>query len=464
MFNKEIYIKRRDKIKEHVKEGIIFLPGNVDVPMNYPANTYHWRQDSNFLYFFGLDYPKMAAIIDIDHDNDYLFGDDADLDDIIWMGPQPLLKEKADKAGVRKTMEYNKLKEKVDEALTEGRQIHFLPPYRAENKILLQNLLGINPDEQKQKASVELIRAVVKLRSVKEPLEIIEIEKAMEVAWLMHTTAMKMAQPGTYESEIAGAVEGIALAHGSPLSFPAIITRHGETLHNHFHGHRLEAGDMLLVDAGTESSMHYATDHTRTSPVGGKFTPRQRDIYQVVLDAQIKSIEAIKPGVTNKSVHMLAAETIANGLKELGLMKGNITSAVEQGAHALFFPHGLGHMMGLDVHDMEDLGEDQVGYDDEVKRSDIFGTAFLRLGRRYQPGFVITIEPGCYFIPALIEKWRSERKFTEFINYDKVTEYLDFGGIRIEDDILVTETGYKVLGKPIPKTIEEVENTVNQKI
>jgi Xaa-Pro aminopeptidase len=464
MFNKEVYINRRNKLKEHVKEGVILLPGNVDVPMNYPANTYHWRQDSNFLYFFGLDYPGMAAIIDIDHDNDYLFGNDADLDDIIWMGPQPSLKEKAAKAGVDKTLEYNKLKGKIDEVISSGRRIHFLPPYRAENKILLQDLLGLKPSVQKEKASVELIKEVVKLRSVKDRFEIAEIEQAMEIAWLMHTTAMKMAKPGFYEREVAGALEGIALSNGSHLSFPAIITKHGETLHNHYHGHKLEKGDLLLVDAGAESPLHYATDHTRTCPVGGSFTSRQKDIYQVVLDAQVKAIEAIKPGVTNKSVHMLAVETLANGLKELGLMKGNISSAVEQGAHALFMPHGLGHMMGLDVHDMEDLGENYVGYDDEIKRSDIFGTAFLRLGRRYQPGFVITVEPGCYFIPALIEKWKGEQKFVEFINYDKVTEYLDFGGIRIEDDILVTETGYKVLGKPIPKTIDDVENTVNQKI
>ncbi len=457
MFNKDIYTQRRKKLTKLVKNGIVLLPGNTDVPMNYPSNIYHWRQDSDFLYFFGLDYPNMAAVIDLDNGTEHLFGNDVDLDDIIWMGPQISTAEKAQACGVSNHHPYNKLHEVVTTALKSGRKVHFLPPYRAENKIQLERLTGIKPEQQKEKASVELIKAIVELRSVKDEHEIAELEKAMETAWLMHTTAMRMAKPGVYESEIAGTIEGIALASGGMLSFPAIVSKRGETLHNHYHGNKLEKNDLLLVDTGTESTLHYATDHTRTTPVGGKFTSRQKDIYQAVLEAQIKSIESMKPGVTNLSAHMLAAETLAGRLKELGLMKGDISSAVQQGAHALFMPHGLGHMMGLDVHDMEGLGENYVGYDDEVKRSDIFGTAFLRLGRKLQSGFVITVEPGCYFIPALIDQWQNEGKFKEYINYDKVNQYRDFGGIRIEDDVLITDTGYRILGKPIPKTIEEVE-------
>ena len=464
MFKKEVYLERRSRLKSMVQEGIIFFCGNVDSPMNYPANTYKWRQDSNFLYFFGLDYPRMAGIIDIDNDREYIFGDDVSLDDIIWMGPQPTTAELASEVGVKNTLPWSGVREKIADAFDKGRKIHFLPPYRGETSILLESLLGIHPAEQKKQASVELIKAVVKLRSIKDNYEIAELEKAMETAWLMHTTAMKMAKPGIYERDIAGVIEGIALSSGGMLSFPAIVTKRGETLHNHYHGNKLEAGDLLLVDAGTESPLHYATDHTRTSPVGGKFTAMQKDIYEIVLEAQIKAINAIKPGITNKSVHLLAARTLAEGLKGLGLMKGDLEAAVEQGAHALFMPHGLGHMMGLDVHDMEDLGEDYVGYDDEVKRSDIFGTAFLRLGRKYESGFVLTVEPGCYFIPALIEKWKSEKKFADFINYDKLQPYMNFGGIRIEDDILVTDNGHKIMGKPIPKTVKEVENLIQESL
>jgi Xaa-Pro aminopeptidase len=373
------------------------------------------------------------------------------------MGPQPLLREKAETVGVSNTAPSSALVSVVKQALDANRKVHFLPPYRAENKLSLEKLLDIHPDEQGTRASKELIRAIVALRSVKEDQEVAEIEKAIDTAWLMHTTAMKMAQPGVFEHEIAGAVEGIALSAGGTLSFPLILSKRGETLHNHYHGNKLEAGDLLLVDGGCELASHYATDHTRTCPVGGRFSQRQKDIYQIVLDAEVKAIEAIRPGVPFKSIHLLAAEIIGRGLKDLGLMKGDIPLAVAQGAHALFFPHGLGHMMGLDVHDMEDLGENFVGYDEEIKRSDLFGTAYLRLGRRLQQGFVLTVEPGIYFIPALIEKWGSEGRFNEFINYDKVKEYIGFGGIRIEDDVLVTADGYRLLGKPIPKTVEEVE-------
>ena len=462
MFNKETYTQRRETLRKNVKEGIILILGNVDVPMNYRSNTYRFRQDSNFLYYFGLDQQGLSGVLDADSGEEILFGDDLTLDDIIWMGPQPSIQERAARAGISRTMPFGKLAEFLGKAVSDGRRIHFPPPYRAENKLLLEQLLGIKPADQPSQASADLIKAIVAQRSVKEAQEILEIEKAMDVAWLMHTTAMKMAKPGVFEHEIAGVVEGIAISADGMLSFPLILSINGETLHNHAHNNKLEEGRLLLMDGGAETAMHYATDHTRTMPVGGRFSQKQKEIYEIVLNAQLKAIQNIKPGVPFRNIHMLAAETIADGLKAAGLMKGDVKEAVEKGAHALFMPHGLGHMMGLDVHDMEDLGEDYVGYDDEVKRSDIFGTAFLRLGRKLQSGFVLTVEPGIYFIPALIEKWEQEGKFREYINYDAIKPYLGFGGIRIEDDILVTDDGYRVLGRPIPKTVADVERMMNE--
>ncbi len=460
MFDKTTYINRREKLKQKVKDGIILLPGNDHSPMNYAGNTYRFRQDSSFLYFFGLDIPGLAGIIDVNNNEDTLFGDDATLDDIVWMGPQPSLKENGEKAGIKKTFPLKELSAKLREAVSKKRAIHYLPPYRGENKILLYRLLNIPINEQKEKASAGLIKGVVSLRSIKENQEIKELERAMDTAYLMHTTAMKMARPGVFEGDIAGVIEGIALSSGTMTSFPVILTKHGETLHNHDHSNKLEKGDLLLVDAGCESPLHYATDHTRTIPVGGKFSPLQKDIYQIVLDSQIKAIQSIKPGITNLDIHIKACEVIASGLNDLGFMKGDVKQAVEQGAHALFMPHGLGHMIGLDAHDMEDLGENFVGYNNEVKRKNIFGTGNLRLAKKLQEGFVITVEPGIYIIPQLIQKWEKEKKFTEFIDYEKTKSCIGFGGIRIEDDILVTEDGCRVLGKPIPKSVEEVENIV----
>jgi Xaa-Pro aminopeptidase len=349
----------------------------------------------------------------------------------------------------------------IKDAQSKGRKIHFLPPYRGKNVLLLQKLLNKSQDEIREMVSAELIKGVVKLRSVKEEVEIKEIEEAMETAYEMHTMAMKMAKPGVIEREISGTIEGIAMAKGTGVSFPIILSINGETLHNHYHGNTLVTGRMMVTDAGAESLLHYASDITRTVPVGGRFDQRQKDIYEIVLKANVEAIEMIKPGLTYKSIHLSAARIIGEGLKALGLMKGDINEAVNQGAHALFFPHGLGHMMGLDVHDMEGLGENNVGYDDEVQRSDQFGLAFLRLGKRLARGYVLTVEPGIYFIPALIDKWRSEGKFTDFINYDKVGAYRDFGGIRIEDDVLVTTDGHKILGQPIPKTVKEIEETMD---
>jgi Xaa-Pro aminopeptidase len=463
MFQKEVYINRRNRLKEKISEGLILLLGNNDSPMNYPDNIYHFRQDSTFLYFFGLDTQGLAGVIDVDNNREILFGDDLSLGHIIWMGPQPTMAEKSQQAGVSHVVPMKDLAVVVEEALKKGRKVHFTPPYRGENIMWLSDLLGVPHGAVKEKSSLELINACIALRSVKEACEIEEMERHMATAYEMHTTAMKMAQPGVTEQAITGAIEGISMSGGGMVSFPVICSIHGETLHNHYHGNTLQAGDLLLVDAGSESPMHYATDHTRTSPVGGTFTERQREIYQIVLNANEAGREATKPGVPYRDAHLVAARTIASGLKDLGLMKGDVDEAVAAGAHALFFPHGLGHMIGLDVHDMEDYNDTLVGYDEEITRSTQFGLAALRLGRRLQPNFVVTNEPGIYFIPALIDTWRNERKHDAFINYDKVETYKDFGGIRLEDDILVTENGCRILGERIPISIEEVEETVKSK-
>lgn len=460
MFSKDTYIKRRQALKAQIRSGLAIFPGNTESSMNYPDNTYHFRQDSNFLYFFGLDHPNLAGVIDFDSGEEMIFGDDVDMDDIIWMGPQPKLRDRAALAGIEHTLPLSKLQGTVGKAQQDKRGIHFLPTYRGATQLWISELLGLRPAQVKENASVDLIKAVVKLRSVKEEEEINEIEKAIETAWYMHTTVMKMAMPGTNEREIAGVIEGIALSKGAGVSFPIILTINGQTLHNHYHGNVLVKDRMMVTDAGAESLLHYASDITRTVPVGGKFNPRQQEIYEIVLRANVEPMNLVKPGITNKSVHLKACEIIASGLKDLGLMKGDIKEAVNVGAHALFMPHGLGHHMGLDVHDMEGLGENFVGYDEEVKRSEQFGLAFLRFGKKYEPGHVFTIEPGIYFIPELFNLWKSENKFPGFINYSKVESYLGLGGIRIEDDILVTPQGHRLLGKPIPKTVQEVEETM----
>lgn len=457
MFERSIYLERRKALKSKGLKGIGLFMGNVDSPMNYLDNTFHFRQDSSFLYFFGLDFQQLAGIIDFETGEEFLFGNDVEIAHIIWMGPQIPLKENAAKVGIENCASFSKLFGFVTDAIKKGRKVHFLPPYRGENKILLEKLLGISVHQIKENASLQLIKAVIELRSVKEPIEIAEIEKACATGYQMHVTAMKMAQPGVWEQKIAGTIEGIALADGGMTSFPIILSQNGETLHNHDHSKILKEGNLMLTDAGAESLLHYASDFTRTVPVGGIFTAKQREIYEIVLAANNRGTALTKPGVTYLSVHLAVAEVIASGLKELGLMKGDVKEAVKNGAHAMFFPHGLGHMLGLDVHDMEDLGQVYVGYDDEIRPVDQFGTAYLRLGKRLKPGYVITNEPGIYFIPALIDKWKSEKINADFINFDKVNEYRNFGGIRLEDDILVTETGSRILGERIPVNPEEVE-------
>jgi len=460
MFAKEVYWQRRKMLRAMLGEGIILFPGNEESSMNYRANTYHFRQDSSFLYFFGIDKPGFYGLCDVDNDKDILYGNDFDIDDIIWMGEQPAVSDLAVGVGVESSASLSELADILKQAVKSGRKVHLLPPYRGDHMVVLAELLGVDYEGVKNLVSQELIAAVVKLRSIKDQYEIGEIEKAVDVAWIMHTTAMKMAYPGNYERELAGAIEGIALSHGGPVSFPVILSMDGQTLHNHYHGNELQEGRMVVCDAGAQTAMCYASDITRTFPVGGKFSARQRDIYNIVLKANTETIKASIPGRTYREVHLMAARIIAGGLKELGLMKGDLDEAVAAGAHALFFPHGLGHMLGLDVHDMEGLGENYVGYSESLKRSEQFGTAYLRLGRELEPGFVVTNEPGCYFIPALIDQWKAEQKHADFINYDQVEKFREFGGVRIEDDVLITGSGSQVLGTPIPKTVDEVEETM----
>lgn len=461
MFKKDVYIERRNRLKNKLKGGLVLFLGNKESAMNYLDNAYHFRQDSSFLYFFGLDMPNLAGLIDLDSGKEYLFGDDFTIDDIIWMGPQPTIKELAAEIGVENTEPFSQLGNYLRNANNQNRNIHVLPFYRGDTIIQFSNLLEISHSEAENFVSIELIKAVVDLRSIKDKYEIEELIKAAAIGYKMHTTAMKMAKPGVYEQEIAGTVEGIALAHGGMLSFPIILSQNGETLHNHDHSNILQEGRLMLTDTGAETTMHYASDNTRTVPVGGKFSQKQKDIYNIVLNAVDHVTSLIKPGIPYRDIHLEAARIIAEGLTNLGIMKGNPQDAVREGAHALFMPHGLGHMMGLDVHDMEGLGEDNVGYDNEIKRSTQFGLSGLRLGRKLQEGFVLTNEPGIYFIPDLIHKWETEKINTDFINFDKIKkEYINFGGIRLEDDLLVTDNGSQLLGKRIPITVEEVEETM----
>ncbi len=460
MFDAKIYTQRRNRLKRQLKSGVVLFLGNDETPMNYPANPYHFRQDSSFLYFFGLDTYGLAGIVDIDEKKDILFGDDVSMEDIIWMGAQPLLKKRAAEVGVKETAPFGQLEDTLKRAIQQGRKVHFLPPYRSETKQKICQFLGIHSDLIKDYVSKDLIKAAVEQRSIKIKEEIAEMEFAHEVTYDMYLTAMKMSRAGVYEREIVGQMTGTALSAGYQMAFPVIFSINGQILHNHYHGNKLKKGRLVVADSGAESPMHYAADITRTIPVNGKFTEKQKEIYSIVLEVQETAIKAVKPGVKFRNIHQKAAKTTFTRLKELGLMKGNVAEGVKAGAHALFFPHGLGHHIGLDVHDMEDYGENYVGYDSKTTRSDQFGLAYLRMAKELQPGYVLTVEPGIYFIPDLIDRWIAEKKHRQYINYNKVNEYRDFGGVRIEDNILVTEKGRHVLGKGIPKTISDVEQVI----
>lgn len=458
MFEKSVYMARRQALRARLGGGLVLLPGNSESPSNYPSNTYMFRQDSTFLYFFGLSHPDYAGVIDLDSDEDTLFGDDYTIDDIIWMGPQPTLAEQAEQVGVTRTAPLKEIEGVLKKALVQGRRVHFLPPYRGETALRMACWLGIRPERLSDYVSVELAVAVVALREIKDEHEIAEMERACAIATEMHTLAMAMCRPGVVEQQIAGAIDGVALRSGAGVSFPSIVSQNGETLHNHYHGNTLAEGRLLLVDAGAETNLNYCSDFTRTFPVSGRFTERQKEIYDIVLAANDRAFSLARPDAFYWQIHNAASLVIAEGLKALGLMRGDMQQAVAAGATALFMPHGLGHQLGLDVHDMENIGEKYVGYDAETLRSSTPGLSSLRMGKRLKPGQVITVEPGIYFIPALVAKWEKEGLGGGFINFARVREYLGFGGIRIEDDLLVTPTGNRMLGEHRPPvTTEQIE-------
>lgn len=462
MFSKDVYVRRRASLISKINKGILLFLGNSDAAVNYPGNQYRFRQDSNFNYFFGLTDPDLAAVIDVESGEEIIFGNDVDIDDIIWMGPQPLLKEKAEKTGVASTRTLASLDEYIAGAVKDGREIHFLPPYRYHNMIQLHRMLGIPFDEMKTRASVEFIKGVVSLRLIKEECEIAEIEKACNIGYAMHYTAMKMMKLGMVEQELVGVMEGIAISEGLMPSFPIILSQNGETLHNHSHHQILTEGRLVVIDAGAETNSNYTSDFTRTLPASGKFTQQQKEIYSIVSAANNLAIDISRPGITYTEVHQASSRLMAQGLVNLGLLKGDVDEIVAAGAHSLFMPHGLGHNMGMDVHDMEDLGENYVGYDDTYKRSTQFGLGSLRMGKKLEKGHVVTVEPGIYFIPALIEQWKNDGTNAQFINFDKLKSYYTFGGIRLEDDILITENGCRLLGsKRLPVTVEDVEKEMS---
>ncbi len=461
MFSKETYINRRAELKKLVGNGIVILFGNNESPCNYPANAYYpFRQDSSFLYYFGQKRDGLVGVIDIDNDCEMLIGNDIDIEDIVWYGSVDCVVDLAAQVGVSKSAPMKELKAICDKASGLGRKIHFLPPYRFDTKIQIFDLLGIHPDRQKAAASMELIKAVVKMRSTKTAEEIEELERAAEIGYKMHTTAMKLTRPGVTEKFIGGQVDGIANSYGAMVSFATIFSQHGEIMHGNPSMAELEAGRLVLCDAGAETINHYCSDNTRTYPVNGRFTQRQLDIYSIVEECHDYVLDVAKPGVKYMDVHFAVCRLMTERLKALGLMKGDTDEAVRAGAHAMFLPHGLGHMMGMDVHDMEGLDQINVGFDEETRPNlEQFGTNCLRMGRRLEEGFVVTDEPGIYFIPALIDEWKASGHCKEFINFDLLETYKDFGGIRIEDDVLITKDGCRFIGKnriPYhPKDVEE---------
>lgn len=459
MFDKSVYVARRKKLLENIDKGLILFLGNQESPCNNADNAYLFRQDSSFLYYFGIDRPDFAAVIDADSGDECIFADDVDMNDIIWMGPQPSVAEQAAEVGVSRSASLSHLDSLLAEAQRKGRVIHFLPPYRDSHKIYLNSVLGIPFGSMQSAASEKFIRAIVSQRLVKEPCEIEEIDKACNLGYAMHYSAMKMMRPGMVEQELVGVMEGICASGGYMCSFPTILSQHGETMHNHGHEGIITPGRLLLIDAGCELKSHYCSDNTRTIPTSGKFTQQQAEIYTIVSTANQFVLENARPGVTYRDMHLGAARIIVKGLSNLGLLKGDVEEMVDAGVQGLFMPHGLGHNMGLDCHDMENLGEDYVGYDDDQVRAKQLGLGSLRMARRLRAGNVVTDEPGIYFIPALIEQWKKEGYNGQYINFDKLEAYYNFGGIRLEDDLLITSTGARLLGsKRLPITVKDVEN------
>lgn len=457
MFLTEEYKTRRKKLKELMGSGVLLFLGNEECGINFKDNTYPYRQDSSFIYFFGLQLPGLNAIIDLDNDTEIIFGDNLSIDDVVFTGPIKSLEEQANAVGVSNVSPSKVLEEYLSSANDKGQHIHFLPPYRPEHILKLSELLNLSSNEVSKNVSAEFIKAVVKLRSIKSDAEIEEIEKAVHTTAEMHYKAMEMAEAGLTEADLFGAVQNIAMANGNNTSFPSIITINGQILHNHYRGNLLKEGDMVLCDCGAENFSGYAGDMTRTFPVNKTFSAKQKEIYDIVYKSYKTAAEMLRPKQLFRDVHLAACKEIVVGLTELGLMKGDPDKAVEAGAHALFFQCGLGHMMGLDVHDMENLGEQYVGYTDELKQSKEFGFKSLRMGRALEEGMVLTVEPGIYFIPELMELRKSENKFMDFVNYERLEEYKSFGGIRIEDDFLITNNGSRILGPKLPTTSEEIE-------
>lgn len=460
MFSVETYQERRNQLIQHLRgeSGLLVFIGNELCPMNYTDNTFPFRQDSSFLYFFGLDIPSLVVVIDLDDGTQTLFGNDLTVENVVWMGYQPTMQSRAEMCGISKTASLEQFSKAIQKAQSQKRSIHFLPQYQSQNRIKLCQVLDISTTAVDKLVSEQFTRAVIAMRSVKSHEEIEQIEQAMQVTQKMHCLAMQITRSGMTENQVVAVMMQEVLHHNCRMAFPVIFTRHGEILHNHFSANMLKKGDLVINDSGVENPMHYASDITRTIPVSGRFSPQQKPFYDLVLNVLNHSIEKIAPAVPFKDIHLHACRILTEGLIELGLMKGNPDDAVQQGAHALFFQCGLGHMMGLDVHDMEGLNENWVGYTDFLQRSKQFGLRSLRLGKKLEAGYVVTVEPGIYFIQPLIQQWQQENKCADFICYDKLGQYLNFGGIRIEDNILVTEDGYQLLSADIPKTINDVEN------
>lgn len=456
MFSKDTYIERRKKLKNTLKTGVVLICGNDLSPMNYEDNTYPFIQDSTFLYYFGLNREKLFGVIDIDNDKEYIFGKELTMDDIIWMGPQVTLLEQCKSVGIENLCDTDELGKFLKDKKNNGVKIHYITQYRHSIIIKISEWLGINPSEVKEGVSEELSFAVANQRNIKTPEEIEEIEKAVNVTRAMHLAAMEKVKPGMMEYEVAAIIENEARKLNCTLSFPTICTINGQTLHNHDYSHEIKEGDILLIDAGARTESGYCGDMTTSQPVSGKFTEKQRDIYSLLISMYEKAEELIRPGITYKEVHLGVCRVLAEGMKDRGILKGNIDEIIEKGVHAFLMPHGLGHMMGLDVHDMENIGEPIVGYNGE-KKSTQFGFSSLRLGRILEEGFVFTVEPGIYFIPELISKWKSENKFLEYINYDELEKYIGFGGMRYEGDYLVTKDGNRRLGDKMPKYADEIE-------
>ncbi|MFM9911450.1 MAG: aminopeptidase P family protein [Chitinophagaceae bacterium] len=457
LFEKSVYENRRAVLKRKIGNGLILFLGNEESSMNYKDNWYPFRQDSCFLYYFGLNVAGLAAVIDAESGDELIFGNELTIEDIVWTGPLPSLNEMATAVGVRTIMQYDKVEEHLKQAIAKGRKIHLIPPYRPENKIKLAQWLGVTENRLGEFISLPLIKAIVSQRSIKETREVAEMHKATLISGDMHLAAMRFAKAGMKEYEVMAKVKEVAYQNNGSLSFNPIVTIHGETLHNLYCGNTINEGQLVLCDAGASNDMNYAGDLTCTFPVSKKFTAKQKEVYEIVLLAHNTAVSMLTPGVLFKEVYQAASKKIVEGMQQLGLMKGNAEEAVAAGAHALFFQCGLGHMIGLDVHDMEDLGEQYVGYTDTLKKSTQFGMKSLRLGRSLEPGFTLTVEPGIYLIPSLIDQWKSENKFSEFVNYQEVEKYKDFSGIRVEEDYLITPSGYQLLGKKLPMTVAEVE-------